>query len=612
MLVKHNFPSHFERALPAPIGIGSDLSPKAFRMGVTAIWLLTASILLWMSFDRIGLLVMWDPDDYLRLLQVRDLLAGQSYFDVTQYRIDPPHGVPMHWSRLPDLPIAGAILLLKPILGATLAERTAISVVPLATFAGSLAAVASATRRLAGRRAALAAAMLAATTPALLFHILPMRIDHHGLQTMLGLVAVASCFDRRPRRGGVFAGVAVAAWLAISIEALPMVTAISALLACRFIFAADDLGPWRCFRAFAAAMGIGGIVIFASTHDLAAWRQPWCDAFGPAWFGPLVLSPLAAALLVRRGFAHSAGARVALLILAGIAGGGVLALTAPACLAGPFAALDPVVTHYWYENVLEGMPVWRQSASDQIALALFPPIGLAGAALAWRASATRAAARDWLALLALGCAAFLLALLVQRAGGFAHAMALPGAGWLLVRILGRIGDWRRIGARVLASAMTILLLSPAGATLAGQAALGLVTTTPPKEPAKPASACVGCDPVAAIAALPRSYILAGLDITPRLLVNTPHLYAGSSHHRGAAGIRRVLDSFLGAPEIAHRIMRARGMRYVLIDRDGQEAEIYRKAAPTGLMARLVRNDPPAWLEPVPLGPGPLRMWRRVA
>ena len=52
-----------------------------------------------------------DPDSFLRLVQVRDLLAGQGWFDLVQHRMDPPGGALIHWSRLIDAPIAGLILL---------------------------------------------------------------------------------------------------------------------------------------------------------------------------------------------------------------------------------------------------------------------------------------------------------------------------------------------------------------------------------------------------------------------------------------------------------------------------------------------------------------------
>ena len=70
----------------------------------------------------------------MRLLEVRDWLAGQSWFDVSQHRLNSPDGVPMHWSRLVDLPIAGTILLLATVLGTAAAEHAALVIVPLLTL----------------------------------------------------------------------------------------------------------------------------------------------------------------------------------------------------------------------------------------------------------------------------------------------------------------------------------------------------------------------------------------------------------------------------------------------------------------------------------------------
>jgi len=43
-------------------------------------------------------------------MQVRGLLHGQGWYDLRQYRMNPPGGANIHWSRLVDLPIAGLIL----------------------------------------------------------------------------------------------------------------------------------------------------------------------------------------------------------------------------------------------------------------------------------------------------------------------------------------------------------------------------------------------------------------------------------------------------------------------------------------------------------------------
>src|SRR3546814_14207249 len=66
-----------------------------------------------------------ETDDNRRLMQVRGLLAGQGWYDLRQYRLNPPGGFDIHWSRLVDLPIAGLFLLFKPFVGTGEAERLA-------------------------------------------------------------------------------------------------------------------------------------------------------------------------------------------------------------------------------------------------------------------------------------------------------------------------------------------------------------------------------------------------------------------------------------------------------------------------------------------------------
>jgi uncharacterized RDD family membrane protein YckC len=85
---------------------------------VLAGWALVAVLALLRDWQTIASLHFSDPDDALRMVQVRDLLAGQGWFDLHQYRVAPPDGIVMHWSRLVDAPIAAVIMLLRPLLGA--------------------------------------------------------------------------------------------------------------------------------------------------------------------------------------------------------------------------------------------------------------------------------------------------------------------------------------------------------------------------------------------------------------------------------------------------------------------------------------------------------------
>ena len=68
-----------------------------------------------------------DTDGAMRLAgALRDLLAGQSWFDAAQHRMDVPFGLAMHWSRLVDAPLAAIVLALRPFVGAHAAENAAL------------------------------------------------------------------------------------------------------------------------------------------------------------------------------------------------------------------------------------------------------------------------------------------------------------------------------------------------------------------------------------------------------------------------------------------------------------------------------------------------------
>ena len=107
----------------------------ALVLRATLAWALVAILLLATHWANIAARRFPDPDDILRLVQLRDLLAGQHWFDLIQYRLDAPHGgVPMHWSRLVDIPLLLVVGALTPFLGAVQAEMFAMVAVPLLTL----------------------------------------------------------------------------------------------------------------------------------------------------------------------------------------------------------------------------------------------------------------------------------------------------------------------------------------------------------------------------------------------------------------------------------------------------------------------------------------------
>ena len=100
--------------MPAALSFATrDASTGRFGMTwrVLALYsLLTIALLLALSLPFATDYVGVDNDDRMRLVVVRDLLAGQSWFDTTQYRLGLAGGTLMHWSRFVDLPIGDSVV----------------------------------------------------------------------------------------------------------------------------------------------------------------------------------------------------------------------------------------------------------------------------------------------------------------------------------------------------------------------------------------------------------------------------------------------------------------------------------------------------------------------
>src|SRR5690349_22850286 len=63
-----------------------------------------------------------DPDDALRIVLVRDLMAGRGWYDQLVTRFQPPVGTYMHWSRLLDGLLAFLTWLFRLVLSPPAAE----------------------------------------------------------------------------------------------------------------------------------------------------------------------------------------------------------------------------------------------------------------------------------------------------------------------------------------------------------------------------------------------------------------------------------------------------------------------------------------------------------
>ena len=213
-----------------------------------------------------------DTDDNMRMMQVRALLEGQGWYDLRQYRMNPPFGADIHWSRLVDLPIAGLKLLFTPLLGGRTAELVAVTVAPLLAMLVALVALAVTLRRLVDGRALLFVLVLVYCAGSTRGMWAPLRIDHHGWQLAMLAVALAALTDPKRARGGVLLGVATALSLAIGLEMLLYLAVAGGVTVARWIIDRE-----QARRLFAYGIALGGgcalaFLLFASEAN----RAPVC------------------------------------------------------------------------------------------------------------------------------------------------------------------------------------------------------------------------------------------------------------------------------------------------------------------------------------------------
>ncbi len=575
------------------------------------IWATVCTALLVVDWHFIVPMNFRDPDDALRLVQVRDLLAGQNWFDLTQHRIHPPAGVPMHWSRLVDLPIAALLFVLKPLLGIPLAERVTLIIVPLAQLLALMVVVAKMARKLGlGIGTALLSVMMLATSIPILIQFAPLRIDHHSAQILCGAVAMLAIVNTWNRSGrmGTIAGIAMACWLQISVEGLPCAVAMGGVLAVRHMLRIDC---WPDFRNYLIALTVASVAILFGTRYPSDAMTFWCDSFSPAYQLPLAATCLTV-LVTSRSSPSNDMVRRALPLVFGAAAGGLAALlTAHQCLAGPFETLPKIVYDNWYLSVKEGMPIWTQKPDLQAMIVVPAVLGLIGSTIGWQRAICAERRMAWASLIAMQAVSFLIALDVMRAMSFAHTLALPGNAVLLAWLLGGAQRLRAMPLRVIFSAGTVVL-TPFGASAAMAAALNPSAPPPPPESVADRFRCTTYDHLRGLDALPPALLFTPLDIGAHMLVYTHHSVVATGHHRNPQGMAEAISGLIATPDEARGIVTATGARYVVLCKRENEIIKYARHNPHSLVAGLIKDRYPDWLVPVRMRPGEtVRVYRVV-
>jgi len=502
-----------------------------------------------------------DTDSAMRLAEVRDLLAGQGWFDMTQRRMNVPDGLVMHWSRLVDAPLALLIRL-------TGSESFAMTAWPLLLFAALTFITARLALVMGGRIAMLAAAPLLLLCAALFSIFSPGIIDHHGLELVLTSAALLGLAEQRPR----LAAIAVALALGVALESLPYALA-AVLLAALWLRDAPNLA-----FEFGITLALAALAIL---FGIAGWRAaPVCDAY--SLFHAVLLATAGAGLALLSRPAAARRRMIGLLPLAMVLAG-VAMLVNPACLAGPYAGMDPHLGPIFLSRINEARPIWqfaRLAPSEAVAGYGY---GLFALLLTFKAPASRA--RSLVQVFAL--TALAVATVQVRAVPFAIVFALPGLAAALANLMS--------GRRLPLLAAAVLVCSDSAFVLAGAAMEGPAHLQRRVDAFRRQRNCASASAIALLERRPSGRVAAFVDQGPAILARTGDGVLAGPYHRDAAGILDTYALFAGSDPRA--VLDRRRIDFVMTCTAAPDWEFYRAhaAGTEGLVARLASGQTPGWL-----------------
>ncbi|PBC06179.1 polysaccharide biosynthesis protein GtrA [Mesorhizobium sp. WSM3860] len=537
-----------------------------------------------------------DNDSMLRLVEVRDLLAGQGWFDLHQYRMGLTGGFVMHWSRLVDTPIALIIFTFHALGASTAAaERAAQIIWPLSLYGLTIFVILRASRRFAGTDVGMPALVLSTAALFFLGIFQPGALDHHNVQLLLTAASLWLMTEAPFRRSAaLLSGLCAGLTLAVGMETAPYVAALGACAAVLFIF---DERERQTARGFGIGFAAIALVVLVATIPPSAWGVAQCDAFSAfqvviaalSGFGLAVISGLSGQSTAKRRFLSMSALAVAIAAVA--------LLFFPQCLASPYAGMDERIRTYWLNDVVEAQPFLSVAVNEPKLMAaryVTPFIAILLIGLQLRSRRLR---REEALTAVLLIVAFIVSLWQVRGSTFSVAFAvLPLSTWIAgVRLQASAAQSWRVSTRIAAAWLVSLNATWAGVAVAAQSAVQKAPTAINSD-ADHALTCGKASDFSDLAGMPATTVLASSNLGAAILMFTGHRALAGPYHRNVGGNLAMLDAFMGTSDAARAIIEREHVGLVAICRGNSEELSLAAQAPTGLAARLLKRDVPAWLE----------------
>ncbi len=294
-----------------------------------------------------------DPDPWMRLVLVRDLLTSGDWYNHAVARSDAPFFNSVnHWTRPLDVVIATLVKAQPDSVDVNLRLMRAALVLPLLWMLLLLFGVFRILRGIAPYPLTLfAATALIATMPLVWSYFSLANADHHAMLAVVFIWALGVVFEARPARSTIiFSGLLLALLLWISPEAMVLIGIIYGWYGLHWLFGEKERArPWVLLSIVVA---LGSALAVMIERPPALWFVPAYDVISIVFVVILAYAAALICLLQALPPATMIG-RAGLGALGAFGLYGLLWAVFPLMLGGPMAEVDPYILTNFLPNITE-------------------------------------------------------------------------------------------------------------------------------------------------------------------------------------------------------------------------------------------------------------------